>query len=146
MFKKIYPGMILAFTAILLITCANHEKPALKEQTKSLESGVESRFIEKPLRALRVDSVQVKDGNAQFSVKLQTPDVCWKYSRHEVKKDGNQMLITIFGKRDREEICAQMIGTLTAKINLDFAESGSYQCKFWSGESEPVETTISIAK
>ncbi len=146
MFKKIYPGIIIALMAILPGACANHEKPALKEQAKSLAAETNSRFIEKPLQALQVDSVQVKDGNAQFTVKLQTPDVCWKYSRHAVKKDGNQLLITIFGKRDREEICAQMIGTLTTKIDVNFAESGSYQCKFWSGESETVETTISIAK
>ncbi len=146
MFKKIYPGIVISLLAMLLAACSNHEKPALKDQAKSLEAETNSRFIEKPLQALRVDSVQVKDGNAQFSVKLQTPDLCWKYSRYEVKKDGKQMLITIFGKRDREEICAQMIGTLTAKIDMNFAESGSYQCKFWSGESEPIETTISIAK
>lgn len=146
MFHRFYPGILIALMAILLGACANHEKPAPKEQAKSLAAEPGSRFIEKPLQALRVDSVQVKDGNAQFTVKLQTPDVCWKYSRYEMKKDGEQLLITIFGKRDREEICAQMIGTLTTKIDVNFAESGSYKCKFWSGESTPVETTVSVAK
>ncbi len=141
-------GAWLVALLCLLGTCARQERPKPPGEEGRPRGGVEAergQYIEKPLRVIRVEAVEVGDREARFRVKVETPDLCWKYSRHEVAWQNGETLITIYGKRDPQEICAQMIGSFETEVPVKARQSGELDCRFWTGENEaPLDTTILI--
>lgn len=144
----VFQGAWLAVVLCLFWTCAQQERPKTPEENGRSGGGVESdsgQYIEKPLRVTRIEAVEVGDRQALFKVKVQTPDLCWKFSRYEVDWQNGEVLITVYGKRDRHEICAQMIGSFETEIPVKARQSGEMGCRFWSGENEaPLDTAIII--
>ena len=142
-------GVLVLILAMLTVACSRHEVSKNEELPKPEDSASESKaapsnMIIKKLQVIEIDSVGVSSNSAAFKVTVQTPDMCWKFSHFEVEKTDTGRLITVFGKRDPGDMCAQMISSFDANITVDVPEGGTYECKFWCGDSEMMSKSVEI--
>lgn len=109
----------------------------------------DSKLI-RPMRAFKIDSISVDQKQVTFDVTVESPDVCWEFSSYKTERKDNGIYIQIIGQRDKDAICAQMLGTFVATVTLDrekeklTAASGKQTFHFWQGESAALDTTIAL--
>jgi hypothetical protein len=105
----------------------------------------------RPMKAIKIDSITVDQEQITFKVAVETPDVCWEFSSYKTERKDNGIYVQIIGQRDRDAICAQMIGTFVATVTLNREKewlatpsSEKQTFHFWQGESAALDTTIAL--
>lgn len=108
----------------------------------------EAKLI-RPMKAVKIDSIAVDQKQVTFQVTVQTPDVCWEFSSYTTERKGDEIYIQIIGQREKEAICAQMLGKFVATVTLNREEeklkttsSEKQTFHFWQGESAALDTSI----
>ncbi|RMF58696.1 MAG: hypothetical protein D6748_08085 [Calditrichaeota bacterium] len=113
----------------------------LSSQCGYLASQEEGK-IERPLPVIRMDSLSVVGSNYVCEMTVQTPDLCWEIARYDIKEKGDTIFIQIIGQREKDAMCAQMIGTLQTKVPLKLKKAGTYTIKCWNSPDSTIDYTI----
>ena len=135
--KSIYSGVIMfVLSGIFVLMMVS---PGCSQDTKLI----------RPMKAIKIDSIAVDQKQITFEVTVETPDVCWEFSGYKTEREVNGIYIQIIGQRDKDAICAQMIGTFVATATLNrekekLSSSSSQTFHFWQGESAALDTTIAL--
>lgn len=108
-------------------------------EDKSTAPPLPANMIEGELRVTSVDSVFAAGEETMVTLSLQTPDPCWKYYRYEAKRDGDVTHVKVFGKREKEAMCVQMIGSIQTTLAMPVEEA---RIRFWQSEESALDTTI----
>lgn len=120
-------GMIAGGVLLLLANCRSQEP---------------QKFIERPLPVMQIDSVAVAEDSAFCYLRVQTPTPCYEFARAEVSQSPSGMVIKIIGRVDKDQLCAQVIGSLKARIPLPAHYLGRQELRFWKGPSASLDTTL----
>jgi hypothetical protein len=137
--KLTYSGVIMiVLSGIFVLMMVS---PGCSQDTKLI----------RPLKAIKIDSIAVDQEQITFKIAVETPDVCWEFSSYKTKRRDNGIYIQIIGQRDKDAICAQMIGTFVATVTLNRAKekpitssSEKQTFHFWQGESAALDTTVAL--
>ncbi|RMI02048.1 MAG: hypothetical protein D6681_10625 [Calditrichaeota bacterium] len=104
----------------------------------------QDQYIERPLTTIAIDSVAISENQCLLRVKAQTPDACWKFARFEVDRKDGEVLIRIIGRREKEALCAQVIGTVEAEVPVEIPHPGKYRFRFMDATEVALDTTVVI--
>ncbi len=104
----------------------------------------EEGMIARPLQVLSLDTLNMVGDKLICSLTVQVPDLCWKVARYDVEDKEGEMIVKIIGKREKEALCAQMIGTLQIKVPLPIKEPGKHTLRFWQAEGASIDTTLMV--
>ncbi|MGH1362112.1 MAG: hypothetical protein ACRBF0_01055 [Calditrichia bacterium] len=100
-----------------------------------------ANMIEGEMPVLSVDSVFAAGEETMVTLTVQSPDPCWSYHRYDAKRDGRTLLVKIFGKREKDAMCAQMISSFQATLGMPVEEA---RIKFWQSAEATLDTTIRV--
>ncbi len=102
----------------------------------------EEGMIERPLQVLSLDTLKMMGDKLICSLTVQVPDLCWKVARYDVEDKEGEMMVKIIGEREKEALCAQMIGTLKTRVPLPVQKPGEYTLRFWKAKGVTLDTTL----
>lgn len=100
--------------------------------------------MERPLQVVSLDTLNMAGDKLICSLTVQVPDLCWKIARYDVKDEDGKMVVKIIGEREKDALCAQMIGTLKTKVPLPVHKPGKYILRFWKAEGASIDTTLMV--
>lgn len=119
---------------LLLEECA-------EEKRKAVESG---QAIEKPMSAKQINSVTAQSGAVNMTVKVETPNPCWQFSRYEISQENGKYLVTVYGIKEKDVTCIQMIGSFDTEIAIPDLTAGDCTISLWCNEETSLDTTLTI--
>ena len=133
--RKVFPMLIILLGGVFLMSTQCSES-----------SPQEGGFIERPLPAIRLDSLRTADDKWVCSLTVQTPDLCWKVARYNVEEKDGEIFVQVIGRREKDAMCGQMIGTLKVDVPLPVQKSGKYTLKLWSSEKSTIDTMVTLGE
>ncbi len=141
--------LLLFFLSIgFLASCAKDSAKTgeMKEpiEVASVQAVDDPEFVEKPLHTLTIDSISTSDSLLTFGVTVQTPNPCWKFARYEIEQKNGEIFVTVIGRKKKDEMCIQMIGSFDTTVPVAISESREYTCRFWCPNSTTLDTTITV--
>jgi hypothetical protein len=92
----------------------------------------------------RIDSIWVTQSSVICSVLVWTPDPCYDFDHHTLKKEGNQYLISIYTRYDGSAICPCVVWSVSPRITIPKPVPGDYLFSFWQSDSTSLDTLIKI--
>jgi len=96
-----------------------------------------------PLKAIKIDSVQIKGKQVTTTVTYLIGTPCWYYYKIESSNNDNVYASKVFGKYDGE-ICVQVVSSLKHTEQVNFLTSGTKDLRFWQNDSTYLDTTITL--
>ena len=112
-----------------------------EKKQKAIESGA---AIEKPMSARQFSTINTESGAAKMTVKVETPNPCWQFSRYEISEENGKYLVTVYGIIEKDVTCIQMIGSFDAEITLSNLTAGDCTVSLWCNEETRLDTTLTI--
>ncbi len=134
--QSAYKFAVQVFSGTLLL-----EECSEEEKKKAVESGA---AIEKPMSVKRINAVTTQSGAVNMTVKVETPNPCWQFSRYEVSEENGKYLVTVYGIIEKDVTCIQMIGSFDAEIALSELTAGDCTVSLWCNEETRLDTTLAI--
>lgn len=109
-----------------------------------LWASCETRYIERPMPTLSIDSIVTEQAQVNFYVKVETPNPCWEFSRYTVDSQDGEVLIKVFARLDKEAVCAQVIGSFIAKVSVEVSSVNKPLFNFWRANTPPLQKRVEL--